>query len=191
MRREGPRATNSAPTGGSEAREPDGPPQGRARECQARTSSNEPRAWGEHTTARGFTLIEAMIVTAIIAILAAVAVPSYATYVRRSHILEAVARLADARARMEEFFQDERTYVDAGGSCGAAPNAPAPSDAFVITCSATAATFTYTATGRAALGMSAFVYSIDEGGARATASVPSGWRRTADCWTIRADGSCV
>ena len=132
-----------------------------------------------------------MIVTSIIAILAAIAVPSYATYVRRSHILEAVARLADARARMEEFFQDERTYVDAGGACGAAPVAAAPPDAFVITCSATAAAFTYTATGRAAKGMSAFTYSIDEAGTRATVSVPAGWSRTADCWTIRADGSCV
>ena len=139
----------------------------------------------------GFTLIEAMVVTAIVAILAAVAIPSYATYVRRSHILEAVARLSDARARMEEFYQDERTYVDASGGCGAAPNAPAPPDAFVITCSATAATFTYTATGRAVRGMSAFAYSIDEGGARSTVSVPSTWRRTPDCWTIRADGSCV
>ena len=140
---------------------------------------------------RGFTLIEAMIVTAIIAILAAVAIPSYATYVRRSHILEAVGRLSDARARMEAFYQDERTYVDESGSCGAAPTAPAPPDAFVMTCSATAATFTYTATGRAAHGMSAFAYSIDESGARVTVSVPSTWRRTADCWTIRADGSCV
>jgi len=139
----------------------------------------------------GFAFAIHVIVTAIVAILAAIALPSYTAYVRRSHILEAIARLADARARMEEYFQDERTYVDASGGCGAAPNAPAPPDAFVITCSATAATFTYTATGRAALGMSAFVYSIDEGGARATASVPSGWRRTADCWTIRADGSCV
>ncbi|HKU85821.1 MAG TPA: type IV pilin protein [Casimicrobiaceae bacterium] len=139
----------------------------------------------------GFTLIEAMIVSAIIAILAAVALPSYTTYVRRSHILEAVARLADARARMEEFFQDERTYVDASGGCGAAPNAPAAPDAFVITCSATATTFTYTATGQGTRGMSAFVYSIDEGGAKSTVSVPSGWQRTADCWTLRADGSCV
>ena len=91
----------------------------------------------------------------------------------------------------EEFFQDERTYVNAGGACGAAPVAAAPPDAFVITCSATAAAFTYTATGRAAKGMSAFTYSIDEAGARATVSVPAGWSRTADCWTIRADGSCV
>jgi type IV pilus assembly protein PilE len=146
---------------------------------------------GLHQERAGFTLIEAMIVTAIVAILAAIALPSYTAYVRRSHILEAIARLADARARMEEYFQDERTYVDASGNCGAAPDAPAPPDAFVITCSGTASTFTYTATGQGARGMSAFVYSIDEAGAKATVSVPSGWQRTADCWTIRADGSCV
>jgi type IV pilus assembly protein PilE len=149
------------------------------------------RPAGLHAACGGFTLIETMIVMAIIAILAAVAVPSYTTYVRRSHILEAVARLADARARMEEFFQDERTYVDASGDCGAAPNAHAPPDAFVITCTGTATTFTYTATGQGARGMSAFVYSIDENGAKATVSVPSAWQRTADCWTVRADGSCV
>ena len=45
-----PQGANSAPSGGSEAREPDGPPRGRAREGEARTSSGEPRAWGEHTT---------------------------------------------------------------------------------------------------------------------------------------------
>jgi alkylation response protein AidB-like acyl-CoA dehydrogenase len=51
MRREGPpRASNSAPTGGSEARAPDGPPRGRASECEARTSSSEPQAWGDHTS---------------------------------------------------------------------------------------------------------------------------------------------
>jgi len=105
---------------------------------------------GLHQERAGFTLIEAMIVTAIVAILAAIALPSYTAYVRRSHILEAIARLADARARMEEYFQDERTYVDASGVCGAAPNAPAPPDAFVITCSATPSTFTYTARGREA-----------------------------------------
>ena len=55
----------------------------------------------------GFTLLETMVVVAIVAVLAAVAVPSYAGYVKRSHILEAVARLSDARARMEDYFQDE------------------------------------------------------------------------------------
>jgi branched-chain amino acid transport system ATP-binding protein len=48
-----PQSANSAPSGGSEAREPEGPPQGRTGECEARTSSHRPRAWGDHTSAAG------------------------------------------------------------------------------------------------------------------------------------------
>ena len=139
----------------------------------------------------GFTLVEVMLVTAIVAILSAIALPSYADYVRRSRILEAVARLSDARARMEEYFLDQRTYVDAAGRCGAAPATQAPADAFAVSCAATATTYTYTASGLAAKGMAAFAYSIDQAGTKATVSLPAGWLRTADCWTIRADGSCA
>ncbi|HEX6138494.1 MAG TPA: type IV pilin protein [Casimicrobiaceae bacterium] len=144
-----------------------------------------------HRLGTGFTLLEAIVVVAIIATLAAISLPSYANYVRRGRILEAVARLADARARMEEYFLDQRAYVDPAGRCGALPPPPGSADAFTVTCEATATTFTYTATGVAAKGMAAFTYSIDQTGAKATVSLPAGWSRTADCWTIRADGLCV
>jgi type IV pilus assembly protein PilE len=140
---------------------------------------------------RGFTLLEAMLVVAIIGTLATIAVPSYADYVRRSRILDAVARLADARARMEEYFLDQRTYVDASGRCGVAPAPGTASDAFTVACDATATAYTYTASGLAAKGMAAFIYTIDQAGAKATVSLPAGWQRGSDCWTIRADGLCV
>ena len=139
----------------------------------------------------GFTLLETMVVVAIVAVLAAIAVPSYAGSVKRSHILEAVARLSDGRARMEDYFQDERTYSDGTGGCGAAPPAIGSADAFTLSCTATATTYTYTATGSAAKAMSGFVFTVDQTGARSTVSVPPGWLRTADCWTIRADGLCA
>jgi type IV pilus assembly protein PilE len=139
---------------------------------------------------RGFTLLEVMIVVAIIATLAAIALPSYATYVKRSRILDAVTRLADARSRLEDYFLDERAYVNASGGCGVAPSSSA-TDAFVVQCEATATTFTVTATGIAAKGMASFAYAIDQSGAKSTVSVPSGWIRTTGCWTIRQDGSCV
>jgi type IV pilus assembly protein PilE len=140
---------------------------------------------------RAFTLIETMIVVSIVATLATIAVPGYAGYVQRSRILEAVARLSDAATRMQEHFQDERTFVDTSGDCAIAPPASATSEAFALTCTATGATFVYTATGRADKGMSAFGYSIDDTGARTTVSVPPGWARSADCWTMRADGTCA
>src|SRR5262245_7477408 len=58
----------------------------------------------------GFTLIEVMIVVTIIAILAAVAIPNYSDYVTRGRVVEAIAGLGDARTKMEQFFQDNRTY---------------------------------------------------------------------------------
>lgn len=141
-------------------------------------------------SAGGFTLLEMMIVVAIVAILAAIALPSYTAYVQRTRILDAVTRLSDARSRMEDYFLDERVYVDASGHCGFLPSASA-TDAFIVQCEATATTFTVTATGVAAKGMTDFVYAIDQSGARTTLAVPRGWSRSADCWTIRQDGFCV
>lgn len=141
-------------------------------------------------TVGGFTLLEMMIVVAIVAILAAIALPSYAAYVQRSRILDAVARLSDARSRMEDYFLDERVYVDASGRCGFLPSASA-TDAFIVQCEATATTFIVMATGVAAKGMTDFVYTIDQSGAKSTRAVPRGWSRSADCWTIRQDGFCV
>ncbi|MEO9161891.1 MAG: type IV pilin protein [Casimicrobiaceae bacterium] len=139
----------------------------------------------------GFTLLEMMLVVAILGTLATIALPSYAAYVKRSHILEAVARLSDARMRMEEYFLDQRTYIDDTGHCGAVAPSSGTADTFLLTCDATATTFTYTATGLSARGMDAFVYAIDQAGAKTTISSPAGWSRAADCWTIRADGLCV
>jgi type IV pilus assembly protein PilE len=154
----------------------------------ARTKTGRAVACG---AARGFTMLEIMLVVAIIGTLAAIAVPSYADYVRRSRILDAVARLADARARMEEYFLDQRSYVDAGGRCGVPPPTGTAGDAFALACEASANAYTYTATGLPAKGMAAFTYSIDQAGAKTTVSLPAGWSRGTDCWTIRADGLCV
>lgn len=58
----------------------------------------------------GFTLIELMITVAIIAILAAVVVPSYQDYVRRGALSEAFSNLSDLRIRLEQFYQSNRKY---------------------------------------------------------------------------------
>lgn len=62
---------------------------------------------------KGFTLIEIMIVVAIIGILAAFAYPSYQDYVIRGNRTEGMALLNDAAARQERFFAQNNSYVTA------------------------------------------------------------------------------
>ena len=138
----------------------------------------------------GFTLIELLVVLAITAVLAALAVPFYADHVRRARIVEATARLADHRVRMEQYFLDNRRYDDAGG-CGWPAPATAAADAFALACTATAATYVVTATGVAGRGMQGFAYTIDHANARATPAVPDGWVGSDRCWVVRRDGTCV
>jgi len=59
----------------------------------------------------GFTLIELMIVVAIIGILAAIAYPSYDEYVKRGNRTEGQALLSDASARQERYFAQNNAYI--------------------------------------------------------------------------------
>lgn len=65
---------------------------------------------------RGFTLIELMIVVAIIGILAAIAIPAYQDYIARSQASEALQLLGGAKAPMAEFFGDKGVWPAAPGS---------------------------------------------------------------------------
>jgi type IV pilus assembly protein PilE len=140
--------------------------------------------------ARGFTLIELMVTVAIAAILASVAIPMYRDYVTRSRIIDATSKLSDFRVRMEQYFMDNRTYVN-GGKCGVADPKDIGDAAFTIACTdASATAYTATAKGKDSKGMKGFEYQIVASGAKKTNSVPTGWTSKDDCWVTKKDGSC-
>lgn len=60
---------------------------------------------------RGFTLIEMMITVALIAILAAIALPSYSSQVRKGRRADAESFMMDVVARQQQFLLDRRTYA--------------------------------------------------------------------------------
>jgi len=80
------------------------------------------------TEASGFTLIELMIVVAIVGILAAVAYPSYLSHIQESRRSDARTNLLQLAQFMERNYTANGRYTDAGGAAPALPYTEAPRD---------------------------------------------------------------
>jgi type IV pilus assembly protein PilA len=65
---------------------------------------------------QGFTLIELMIVVAIIGILAAIAIPAYQDYIARAQVSEAVQLLGGGKTPMAEYYADKGLWPAEPGS---------------------------------------------------------------------------
>lgn len=136
--------------------------------------------------AAGFTLIELMVTVAIVAILTAIAYPSYRNYVLRGQVTNATTGLSAVSANMERWFQDNRTYV--GGPCTTA----ATYGTFSVSCptTITATTFTLQAVGSGST--SGFTYFLDQQGnqsSTAASPAPSSWTNCTIAWETKA-GQC-
>ena len=143
---------------------------------------------------RGFTLIELMVAVVIVAILAGIGLPAYTDYVMRGKIQEATTNLLAMRTKLEQFYQDNRTYV---GACATGTVAPLPTGLkyFTVTCpTLTASTYVVQAAGGITSGdqsMAGFTYTINEGNTRTTTAVPSGWGTAPiTCWVSKKGGQC-
>ena len=149
---------------------------------------------------QGFSLIELMIAIVIVGIITAIAIPNYSDYVTRSRVPEATAGLGDIRVRIEQFYQDNRTYPT--GGCVVAPTAPSATQLqvplgqnFDFACGApTATTYTVQANGKGS--MAGFQYTLDQFNGRTSnfsgAAATNGWASHApnNCWASKKGGYC-
>ena len=69
---------------------------------------------------KGFTLIELMIVVAIIGILAAIALPAYQDYTKRTHVSEGLTLAGGAKASVTEYFSSQGKFPSNNSSAGLA-----------------------------------------------------------------------
>lgn len=69
---------------------------------------------------KGFTLIELMIVVAIIAILAAIAIPAYQDYTIRAQISDGLSLASGSKTAIAEFYQNRGRYPSTNASAGVA-----------------------------------------------------------------------
>lgn len=86
----------------------------------------------------GFTLIELLVTVTIVAILAAIAIPSFQGQVRKSRRAEAMTVLQDTQLKLERWRVDHADYADPGGSTSY-PTLP-PDGHYKFTLTAAAAT---------------------------------------------------
>jgi len=148
----------------------------------------------------GFTLIELMVTVAIVAILAAVAIPNYSDYVRRSQIQEATSNLLAMRTKMELYFQDNRKYT---GACAPGTVAPLPGTPpgtltnFTISCALSdGPPMTYAIQADGTNNLAGITFTINEANLRTTAvaagspMAKAGYGPSATCWTSKKSSQC-
>jgi type IV pilus assembly protein PilE len=134
---------------------------------------------------KGFTLLELMVVFAIIAILATIGIPAYSEFVKQGKVAEATSTLADLRIKTEQFFQDNRTYL--GADVATCVPAAGSTEYFTYVCVADATTYTITATGKANHELSNYEFTINQDNLKTSKYEGE---VGANCWLTKKGGTC-
>ncbi len=148
------------------------------------------RGLGRET--RGFTLIEVLIAMAIVGILTAIALPAYRNYELRGELVAGTNQLSTERTLMEQFYQDNRTYV--GGPCSTAQSVGSSGAKFNVSCVATPTASAYTITAAGTGAVAGFTFTIDQDGNQKTTSLPADWggipASPYTCWIMAKGAQC-
>jgi type IV pilus assembly protein PilA len=127
----------------------------------------------------GFTLIELMIVVAIIGILAAIAIPAYQDYTKRSHVSEGLNLAGAAKAAVAEYYASNGTWPSDNAAAGLSPAASITGNA-VNSVQVTNATVTVTYNAKVTSGQTLILHATDNAGSVdwdcTGGTVPDKWR---------------
>lgn len=143
----------------------------------------------------GFTLIELMITVVVIGILAAIAIPNYSDYVRRSALSEAFATMSDLRIRLEQFYQSNRNYGNGAQAipCGHDGTANrigfgAITEKFTYQCAlgGTNQEYTITATGNASGSARGHVFTLNHNNVKSTTTFKNAVVAKS-CWLVKGN----
>jgi len=150
--------------------------------------------------ARGFTLIELMIVVAVIGILTSIALPAYQKYIRESRRADAKSAVLDLASREERFFSANNTYttsatalgygsafplaVNASGQSYYSLSVPSVTAASGTGATAVAPGFTglATPTGSQTADANCYAYQIDQLGTQTNVDASSAALTGTGCW---------
>jgi len=146
---------------------------------------------------QGFTLIELMMVVAILGILAAIAVPQYSAYVTRTKLAEAPGELSDLRVRMEQYFQDNRRYITetsnndtTAGTCGVTMPSGSQAKYFTYSCTGYNNSYVLSASSKVGMGAAgAYVFTLDESNNKRTTAFAA-QAKSLNCWITSVNGTC-
>lgn len=135
----------------------------------------------------GFSLVELMVALAIATFIAAFAVPSYRDHALRGQLPEMSSALQLGALRLEQYYQDFRSYRN-GGSCGI--TLPG-SDRFVLRCTSPDDGQSFLLTARGSGALTDFAYTIDHQGQTRTIALPPTWGPAPrDCWILKRGATC-
>ncbi|BCX70575.1 type IV pilin protein [Pseudomonas izuensis] len=130
-----------------------------------------------HRSNRGFTLIEIMIVIAIIGIVLTIAMPSFTEYQNKGRRTEVAGLLSEQAQILERFYSQKNIYTGAAGLS-------AGNDYYTITPTLTDQTFLLTAVRKAGKSMATDKcgdFTISNAGVRGMVNATAGLT-TKDCW---------